>query len=128
MGLSQVFKSGKTETATEISGETSNTASRRRSGPLLDNHQSSKFTSIDMGDVGRGFNDSFGKVENLDFNNSSNLNYEGESETMDSMINHALDKYERRRKYNFLFDRMRAISSETKRINTNLDMEPTPKK
>ena len=76
-----------------------------------------------MINVGRGFNDSFDKISDLDLDKSSNLTYEDESDTMDNMINYALDKYERRRKYNFLFDRMKAISGETKRININLDME-----
>ena len=123
MKLSEVFKSGRTEKASEVSEELPRSASGKRTGPILDNRESSKFAAIDMINVGRGFNDSFDKISDLDLDKSSKLNYEDESDTMDNMINYALDKYERRRKYNFLFDRMKAISGETKRININLDME-----
>ena len=42
---------------------------------------------------------------------------------MDSIINSALAKHEKRMQQNFLFDRIRAISSETKRINANIELE-----
>ena len=41
---------------------------------------------------------------------------------MDAMIDTALKKHKKERAQNFIFDRIKAISSETKRINHNLDI------
>ena len=41
---------------------------------------------------------------------------------MDAMIDTALKKHKKERIQNFIFDRIKAISSETKRINHNLDI------
>ena len=48
--------------------------------------------------------------------------YEDDSLLMDTMIDTALKKHKKERVQNFIFDRIKAISSETKRINHNLDI------
>ena len=122
MGLNQVFKSGKTEKATEVTGNYSNKKSERRSGPVIDNRETSNFGALDLSKVDRDFNNSRDKATILAFENSGRNDYEDDSNLMDTMINAALAKHKKRSKQNFIFDRIRAISSETKRINHNLDL------
>lgn len=45
---------------------------------------------------------------------------------MDSIINSALAKHQKHVQQNFLFDRINAISSETQRINANIDLGNKP--
>ena len=124
MGLTQVFKQGRTEKASEIMGDSGLDVSNKRKGPIIDNKDSSRFAALDLEDLSREFTEGFEGTGNIhsDVSESEKLQNQ-DSENMDEMINTALDKYERRKKQNFLFDRIKAVSSETKRINANLDMK-----
>ena len=122
MGLSEVFKSGKTENATEVTGNISDVSLERKSGPILDNRVVSKFQSLDLSSVERDFNKSRDRLTIDSFESLGRKDYEDDSNLMDNMINVALEKHKKRSKQNFIFDRIKAISSETKRINHNLDI------
>ena len=56
MGLNKVFKSGTTEIATDISGNSQSASSNKRSGPVLDNRQTSDFANLNLSDIDRDFN------------------------------------------------------------------------
>ena len=122
MGLSQVFKSGTTERATEVSGNIQSAALNKRSGPVLDNRQKTDFAKLNLSDIDRDFNKNHSKATILSFEKSERSNYEDDSLLMDTMIDTALKKHKKERAQNFIFDRIKAISSETKRINHNLDI------
>ena len=122
MELAEVFKSGKTENATEVTGNSSDVSLERKSGPILDNRVVSKFQSLDLSKVDRDFNKSRDRLTIDSFENSGRQDYEDDSNLMDNMINVALEKHKKRSKRNFIFDRIKAISSETKRIHQNLDL------
>ena len=122
MGLNQVFKSGATERATEVSGNIRSASSNKRSGPVLDNRETSEFTTVDLTSIDRDFNKNRSKATILSFEKSERSHYEDDSLLMDTMIDTALKKHKKERAQNFIFDRIKAISSETKRINHNLDI------
>ena len=124
MEVNQVFKQGRTEKASEIIGDSGLGTRNKRKGPIVDNIDSSRFAALDLEGLSREFAEGFEGIGNIrsDVSDSETLQKQG-SENMDEVINTALDKYERRKKQNFLFDRMKAVSSETKRINANLDMK-----
>ena len=121
MGLAEVFKSGKTENATEVTGNISDVSVERKSGPVLDNEWFQSF-SLRSVKVDRDFNKSRDRLTIDSFENSGREDYEDDSNLMDNMINVALEKHKKRSKQNFIFDRIKAISSETKRIQHNLDL------
>ena len=122
MGLSQVFKSGTTERATEVSGNIESATLNKRSGPVLDNRETSEFATLDLTSIDRDFNKNRSKATILSFDKSERSDYEDDSLLMDTMIGAALKKHKKKRAQNFIFDRIKAISSETKRINHNLDI------
>ena len=122
MGLNQVFKSGTTEKATEISGNIQSAALNKRSGPLLDNRETSEFATLDVASMDRDFNKNRSEATILSLEKSGKSDYEDDSLLMDTMIDTALKKHKKERAQNFIFDRIKAISSETKRINHNLDI------
>ena len=122
MGLNKVFKSGATEIATDISGNSQSALSNKRSGPILDNRQKLDFANLNLSDIDRDFNKNRDEATILSFENSERSEYEDDSLLMDTMINTALKKHKKERVQNFIFDRIKAISSETKRINHNLDI------
>ena len=122
MGLNKVFKSGTTEIATDISGDSQNALSNKRSGPVLDNRQTSDFANLNLSDLDRDFNKNRDMATILSFEQSERSEYEDDSLMMDTMIDTALKKHKKERVQNFIFDRIKAISSETKRINHNLDI------
>ena len=122
MGLNKVFKSGTTEIATDISGNSQSALSSKRSGPVVDNRQTSKFANLNLSDIDRDFNKNRNEATILSFENSERSDYEDDSLLMDTMIDTALKKHKKERAQNFIFDRIKAISSETKRINHNLDI------
>jgi len=122
MGLNQVFKSGTTERATEVSGNIESAALNKRSGPVLDNRETSEFATLDLTSIDRDFNKNRSKATILSFDKSERSDYEDDSLLMDTMIGTALKKHKKKRAQNFIFDRIKAISSETKRINHNLDI------
>ena len=122
MGLNKVFKSGTTEIATNISGDSQSGLSNKRSGPVLDNRQTSDFAKLNLSEIDRDFNKNRDKATILSFEQSDRSGYEDDSLLMDVMIDTALKKHKKERVQNFIFDRIKAISSETKRINHNLDI------
>ena len=122
MGLNKVFKSGTTEIATDISGNSQTAPSNKRSGPLLDNRQKTDFANLNLSDIDRDFNKNRDEATILSFEQSERSEYEDDSLLMDTMIDTALKKHKKERVQNFIFDRIKAISSETKRINHNLDI------
>ena len=122
MGLNKVFKSGTTEIATDISGNSQSALSNKRSGPVLDNRQKSDFANLNLSDIDRDFNKNRDEATILSFEQSERSDYEDDSLLMDTMIDTALKKHKKERVQNFIFDRIKAISSETKRINHNLDI------
>ena len=122
MGLNKVFKSGTTEIATDITGNSESTSLNKRSGPVLDNRVTSDFANLNLSDIDRGFNENRHEATILSFEKSERSDYEDDSLLMDTMIDTALKKHKKERIQNFIFDRIKAISSETKRINHNLDI------
>lgn len=122
MGLNQVFKAGTTEIATDISGNSRSALSNKRSGPVLDNRQKTDFANLNLSDLDRDFNKNRNEATFLSFEQSERSEYEDDSLLMDTMIDTALKKHKKQREQNFIFDRIKAISSETKRINHNLDI------
>ena len=122
MGFNQVFKSGTTEKATEVSGSVQSASINKRSGPVLDHRETSEFASLNIAALDRDFNKSRSEATILSFENSEKSDYKDDSLLMDTMIDTALKKHKKERAQNFIFDRIKAISSETKRINHNLDI------
>ena len=122
MGLNKVFKSGTTKIATDITGNSESTSLNKRSGPILDNRVTSDFANLNLSDIDRGFNKNRNEATILSFEKSERSDYEDDSLLMDTMIDTALKKHKKERVQNFIFDRIKAISSETKRINHNLDI------
>lgn len=122
MELNKVFKSGTTEIATDISGNSQSALSSKRSGPIVDNRQTSDFANLNLSDLDRDFNKNRDTATILSFEQSERSEYEDDSLLMDTMIDTALKKHKKERAQNFIFDRIKAISSETKRINHNLDI------
>ena len=122
MGLNQVFKSGTMEEATEVSGDIQSASLNKRSGPILDNREISDFANLNLSDIDRDFNKNRNDATILSFEKSGISDYEDDSLLMDTMIDTALKKHKKDRAQNFIFDRIKAISSETKRINHNLDI------
>ena len=117
----QVFNSGSVKTASEQ--ESNFSALRKKaSGPAIDNSLTSKFAAIDFGKIKRIFRKEYRvpKIE-LAIERLNTGDHDGTID-MDSIINSALAKHEKRIQQNFLFDRIRAISSETKRINANIEL------
>ena len=117
----QVFNSGSVKTSLEQ--ESNFSALRKKaSGPAIDNSLTSKFAAIDFGKIKRIFRKEYRvptievSIERLDGGD-----HDGTID-MDSIINSALAKHEKRIQQNFLFDRIRAISSETKRIYANIEL------
>ena len=95
---------------------------KKASGPAIDNSLTSRFAAIDFGKIKRAFNKEYRvpKIE-LPIERLNTGDHDGTID-MDSIINSALVKHEKRMQQNFLFDRIRAISSETKRINANIEL------
>ena len=122
MGLNQVFKSGTMEEAAEVSGDIQSASLNKRSGPILDNREISDFAKLNLSDIDRDFNKNRNDATILSFEKSGVSDYEDDSLLMDTMIDTALKKHKKERAQNFIFDRIKAISSETKRINHNLDI------
>ena len=121
MGNNQVFNSGSVKSASEEKSSFS-LLRKKRSGPAIDNSLTSRFAAIDFGKIRRAFNKEYRvpKVELLNEEIDTG-DHDGPID-MDSIINSALTKHEKRQRQNFLFDRIRAISSETKRINANIEL------
>ena len=121
MGNHQVFNSGSIKSASEQKSSFSKLG-EKTSGPAIDNSLTSRFAAIDFGKIRRAFNREYRvpkvelQVEEIDTGDHDEL------VDMDSIINSALTQNEKRMKQNFLFDRIRAISSETKRINANIEL------
>ena len=122
MGFNQVFKSGTTEKATEVSSSRQSASKNKRSGPVLDHRETSEFASLNIAALDRDFNKSRSEATILSFENSEKSDYKDDSLLMDTMIDTALKKHKKEHAQNFIFDRIKAISSETKRINHNLDI------
>tara|TARA_A100001015_G_C14484814_1_gene516943 strand:- start:99 stop:479 length:381 start_codon:yes stop_codon:yes gene_type:complete len=121
MGNHQVFNSGSIKSASEQKSSFSKLG-EKTSGPAIDNSLTSRFAAIDFGKMRRAFNREYRvpkvelQVEEIDTGDHDEL------VNMDSIISSALTQHEKRMKQNFLFDRIRAISSETKRINANIEL------
>ena len=125
MGNHQVFNSGSIKSASEQKSSFSKLG-EKTSGPAINNSLTSRFAAIDFGKIRRAFNKEYRvpkvelQVEEIDTGDYN------EPVNMDSIINSALTQHEKRMKQNFLFDRIRAISSETKRINANIELGNKP--
>ena len=121
MGNHQVFNSGSIKSASEQKSSFSKLG-EKTSGPAIYNSLTSRFAAIDFGKIRRAFNREYRvpkvelQVEEIDTGDHDEL------VNMDSIISSALTQHEKRMKQNFLFDRIRAISSETKRINANIEL------
>ena len=117
----QVFNSGSVKTPLEQESNF-NALRKKASGPAIDNSLTSKFAAIDFGKIKRIFWKEY-RVPKIELA-IERLNTGGHDGTidMDSIINSALTKHKKRMQQNFLFDRIRAISSETKRINANIEL------
>ena len=117
----QVFNSGSIKSA---SPQKSNFSGLRKkaSGPAIDISLTSKFAAIDFGKIKRIFRKEYRvpKIE-LPIEQLDAGDHVGTID-MDSIINSALANHEKRIQQNFLFDRIRAKSSETKRINANIEL------
>ena len=117
----QVFNSGSVKTALEQNSNVSRLR-KKASGPAIDNSLTSKFAAIDFGKIKRIFRKEYRvpKIE-LPIEQLDAGDHVGTID-MDSIINSALANHEKRIQQNFLFDRIRAKSSETKRINANIEL------
>ena len=121
MRINQVFNAGSIKSASEQKSSFGKLG-KKTSGPSIDNSLTSRFTTIDFGKIRRAFNKEYRvpevelQVEDADTGDHAGII------NMDSIINSALAQHEKRMKQNFLFDRIRAISSETKRINANIEL------
>ena len=113
MGINQVFNAGSVKSASEQKSSF-NGLRKKSSGPAIDNSLKSRFAAIDFGKIRRAFNKEYRvpKVE-LPVENLDTVGDHNDIIDMDSIINSALAQHEKRMKQNFLFDRIRAISSET---------------
>ena len=123
MGINQVFNAGSIKSASEQKSSFSKLG-KKTSGPAIDNSLTSRFAAIDFGKIRRAFNKEYRvpKVE-LQVEKADTGDHDGISiNNIDSIINSALAQHEKRMKQNFLFDRIRAISSETMRINANIEL------
>ncbi|MDA9689895.1 hypothetical protein N9V13_05740 [Betaproteobacteria bacterium] len=121
MKTHQVFNAGSVKDALEQKSSF-NGLRKKASGPAIDNSLTSRFAAIDFGKIRRAFHKEYRvpKVE-LQVEEVGTGDHDGTID-MDSIINSALAQHEKRLKQNFLFDRIRAISSETKRINANIEL------
>ena len=121
MGINQVFNAGSVKSGSEQKSSFSGLR-KKGSGPAIDNSLKSRVAAIDFGKIRRAFNKEYRvpKVDLLD--EEINTGDHDGTIDMDSIINSALTKHEKRIQQNFLFDRIRAISSETKRINANIEL------
>ena len=121
MGINQVFNAGSIKSASEQKSSFSKIR-KKTSGPAVDNSLTRRFAAIDFGKIKRAFNKEYRvpevelQVEDADTGDHAGII------NMDSIINSALAQHEKRMKQNFLFDRIRAISSETMRINANIEL------
>ena len=125
MGKNTVFKAGSVKKASELSANIKG-LKKRASGPALENSLLNRFASINFEKIRRAFNKGY-RIPKIELANEKQKHdiYE-EVIDMNSVINSALAKHERRTRQNFLFDRIHAISSETKRINANIDLGSIP--
>ena len=121
MGTNQVFNAGSVKNALEQKSNV-NGLRKKGSGPAIDNSLKSRFAAIDFGKIRRAFNKEY-RVPKVELRTEEKEigNYDGAID-MNSIINSALTQHEKRMKQNFLFDRIRAISSETRRINANIEL------
>ena len=101
MGLNKVFKSGTTEIATDISGNSQSALSNKRSGPVLDNRQKTDFANLNLSDIDRDFNKNRDEATILSFEQSERSEYEDDSLLMDTMIDTALEKAQKRTRSKF---------------------------
>ena len=125
MGINQVFNAGSVKSASEQKSNIKG-LQKKGSGPAIDNSLTSKFAAIDFGKIRRAFNKEYRVPEvELPVENEDAVDNDGTID-MDSIINSALAKHEKRSQQNFLFDRIRAISSETQRINANIELGNNP--
>ena len=117
----QVFNSGSIKSASEQDSNFS-ALRKKNSSPAIDNSLTSKLSAIDFGKIKRIFRKEYRvpkivlPIERLDAGDHVG------TIDMDSIINSALANHEKRIQQNFLFDRIRAKSSETKRINANIEL------
>ena len=125
MEYHQVFNSGSVKSASEQKSSFGGLR-KKGSGPEIDNSLTSRFAAIDFGKIRRAFNKEYRVPEvDLPFEGVITGDNDGTGD-MDSIINSALTKHEKRMQQNFLFDRIRATSSETKRINANIELGNKP--
>ena len=121
MGKNTVFKAGSVKKASEL-GANIKGLKKRASGPTLENSLVNRLASVNFENIRRAFNKGY-RIPKIELaNEEQELDNYGEVIDINSVINSALAKHERRTKQNFLFDRIRAITSETKRISANIDL------
>ena len=121
MGINQVFNAGSVKSASEQKSSIGKLV-KKTSGPAIDNSLTSRFAAIDFGKIRRAFNKEY-RVPTVELQvEEGHTADHNEIINIDSIINSALAQHEKRMKQNFLFDRIRAISSETKRINANIEL------
>ena len=125
MGNNTVFKTGSIKQASEQIANLEG-PKKRASGPALENTMLNRFESVNFERIKRAFKKQYNipemelPVDELDIGDNDG------TIDMDSIINSALAKHQKRVQQNFLFDRIRAISSETQRINANIDLGNKP--
>ena len=125
MGNSTVFKAGSVKQASEQNASIKG-LKKRASGPALENTILNRFASVDFEKIRRAFNKEYRIPEIELVSEEQDPSIYEEVVDMDSVISIALTKHEKRLQQNFLFDRIRAISSETKRINANIELGNKP--
>ena len=120
MGINQVFNAGSSKVPQSKNLVLADY--EKTSGPAIDNSLTSRFAAIDFGKIRRAFNKEY-RVPTVELQvEEGDTADHNEIINIDSIINSALAQHEKRMKQNFLFDRIRAISSETKRINANIEL------
>ena len=125
MGKNTVFNAGAVKKASEQSANIKG-LKKRASGPALENSLFNRFASVNFEKIKRSFNKEYRIPEIQLVSQEQEPSNSEELVDMDSVISSALAQHEKRMKQNFLFDRIRAISSETRRINANIELDNTP--
>ena len=125
MEKSEVFKSGQTETAINVSGNLSNHEKVKRKGPEL-YHKENDFRAKAIEEIirenanlGTDYGDEYSHIPEMIRDNSKN-NPDLDSGEINKM--NAIENFEKQKSAKKFVDRLAVIARETRRINIDLDL------
>mgnify|MGYP001302019378 CR=1 FL=1 len=125
MEKSEVFKSGHTETAINVSGKILNHEKVKREGPELYHKQNQFRTKAieeiirENANLGSGYGDEYSHIPEMIRDNSKN-NSDSESTEINKF--NAIENFKKQSEAKKFVDRLAVIASETRRINIDLDL------